>query len=446
MAQSLARKRAEEEDDSQIAIMGRCWITRFLNRHPALAARYGGQLDQQRAHASNPSIIRDFFRKLDRILQKNKIQPQDIYNMDEKGFILGFSARSRVICRSYRRNPLVTQDGSWELLTALECVSSDFFVLPPFVVSKAKSHHAGWHGKTDDLHAKFCLSPNGWTDDSLGLQWLIDHFDFFTKERIGGRPRLLIIDGHASHVSYKFCKYAVENNIHLISLPPHSLHLLQPLDVGLFGSLQHFYGKAADNYIRNSHCGILKGTFWGFYRAARKQAYTKLNIKNAFRATGIYPFNPNAVLTRFPSIKSPSSLSFLDDKSTSLATDPILRTPKTRRDLRYQTTAAIKLVSSKVPSTKADTISFILRLSHLAEASYSRAEIESIEAQKLREAFAGKKAAKTDRRVLSKARIITGADVVRLKKEQDDREALALQRKQARAHKATTTGNPEAES
>src|SRR5205807_6777940 len=111
------------------------------------------------------------------------------------------------------------------------------------------------------------------------------------------------------------CKYAVDNNIHLLSLPPHSTHLLQPLDVGLFGPLQHFYGKAADDYVRNSRSGILKGTFWGFYRDARVQAYTKLNIKNAFRATGIYPFNPNAVLTRLSSTKSPDSLSFLGNTS-----------------------------------------------------------------------------------------------------------------------------------
>ena len=89
--------------------------------------------------------------------------------MNEKDFILGFSARSWVDCRSYRRNPLVTQDGSRELLTVLECVSSDFFVHPPFVVYKAKSHHAGWHAEADDLNVKFYLSPNGWTDDSLGL-------------------------------------------------------------------------------------------------------------------------------------------------------------------------------------------------------------------------------------------------------------------------------------
>ena len=49
----------------------------------------------------------------------------------------------------------------------------------------------------------------------------------------------------------------------------------------------------------------------------------------------------------------------------------------------YQTTAAIKLVSPKTLSKQKETIAFILQLAHLAEASYSRAEIEAIEAQKL---------------------------------------------------------------
>ncbi|KAG0128230.1 hypothetical protein HOY82DRAFT_612163 [Tuber indicum] len=150
-----------------------------------------------------------------------------------------------------------------------------------------------------------------------------------------------------------------------------------------------------------------------------------LNIKNAFRATGIYPFNPNAVLTRLPSIKSPASLSFLDDNSLS-TTNPVLRTPKTRRDLRYQTTAAIKLVSSKESSTKTDTIAFILRLAHLAEASYLRAKIENIETEKLQAIFAGRKAAKTDRC------------------EREDREVLAYEKKRARMQRASAKGVTEA--
>jgi hypothetical protein len=180
MANSLATLRAKEEEDPSIAYLGKNWIKRFLSRHPSIGARYSGQIDRQRAHASNLNTLRDYFRKLQLVLRKYKIEAKDTYNMDEKGFILGFSARSRVICRSYRRNPLVTQDGSRELLTVLECVSADCFVLPAFIVYKAQSHRTGWHGETDELTVKFCLSKNGWTDDALGLSWLEEHFDLHT--------------------------------------------------------------------------------------------------------------------------------------------------------------------------------------------------------------------------------------------------------------------------
>ena len=44
--------------------LGKNWITRFLDRHPDLASRFASRLDKQRAYASNPAIIRDFFQKV----------------------------------------------------------------------------------------------------------------------------------------------------------------------------------------------------------------------------------------------------------------------------------------------------------------------------------------------------------------------------------------------
>jgi hypothetical protein len=267
----------------------------------------------------------------------------------------------------------------------------------------------------------------------LGLRWLDEHFDFHTRTRSAGRPRLLLIDGHASHISYEFCRFALEHNIHLISLPAHSTHLLQPLDVGLFGPLQHFYGKAADDYVRNTQAGILKGTFWSFYREAREKAYSQTNIKQAFRATGVSPFNPNAVLTRLPSVKSPP----MTISPASSEGDPrIFTTPKTRRDLRTQTNAAVKFVSQANQKKEKETIAVILRLAHLAEAALTRADLESFQVKKLQKEFAGKKAARKDLRVLSKARVITGADIIRLKKERDEKDALKEEKRLKREEKA----------
>ena len=45
--------------------------------------------------------------------------------------------------------------------------------------------------------------------------------------------RLLIIDGHESHVNVEFLQYAENNNIIVLALPPHLTHHMQPLDVGI---------------------------------------------------------------------------------------------------------------------------------------------------------------------------------------------------------------------
>jgi len=44
--------------------LGKHWITRFLHRHPALAAKLSSRLDRQRALASNPLVIMDYFNKV----------------------------------------------------------------------------------------------------------------------------------------------------------------------------------------------------------------------------------------------------------------------------------------------------------------------------------------------------------------------------------------------
>ena len=48
--------------------------------------------------------------------------PEDIYNMDEKGFILGMSSRAKVICRAGMPPPRVMQDGTRELITVIETI------------------------------------------------------------------------------------------------------------------------------------------------------------------------------------------------------------------------------------------------------------------------------------------------------------------------------------
>jgi hypothetical protein len=48
------------------------------------------------------------------------------------------------------------------------------------------------------------VSENGWTTNQIRLQWLQKVFIPATTSRTAGRYRLLILDGHGSHLTPQF--------------------------------------------------------------------------------------------------------------------------------------------------------------------------------------------------------------------------------------------------
>ena len=64
------------------------------------------------------------------------------------------------------------------------------------------------------------------------------------------RPVLLILDGHRSHIGYEVRRLAQANGVHLLKLPPHTTHLLQPLDVGVFNHLKRTWEPIVGKFTR----------------------------------------------------------------------------------------------------------------------------------------------------------------------------------------------------
>jgi hypothetical protein len=82
-------------------------------------------------------------------------------------------------------------------------------------------------------------SPNGWTDDFIGVEWFEKSFiTQATVQNTSGKPILLIVDSHHSHKSLKIIDLTIQHNIIIFCLLPHMTYKLQPLDVGVFGPFQ----------------------------------------------------------------------------------------------------------------------------------------------------------------------------------------------------------------
>jgi hypothetical protein len=113
----------------------------------------------------------------------------------------------------------------------------------PFIIFQGKYYLSAWYKEGSAPHDwVIAVSKNGWTTNELGLQWL-KHFNEHTKRRVIGAYRLLIIDGHESHNSLDFQQYCKDHKVITLCMPPHSSHLLQPLNVGCFSPLKTAYGR-----------------------------------------------------------------------------------------------------------------------------------------------------------------------------------------------------------
>ncbi len=136
-------------------------------------------------------------------------------------------------------------------------------------------------------------SKKGWTDGEIGVEW-IKQFDKQTK-KVAGRDRLLLVDGHNSHYTRAFLEYAREHHIHILCYPAHSTHIYQGLDVAVFGVLKKYWSQERDNWQRITGQKIDKTNFLTVYGKAHIRALTPATIRSAFRTTGVWPLNRNAI-------------------------------------------------------------------------------------------------------------------------------------------------------
>jgi hypothetical protein len=90
-------------------------------------------------------------------------------------------------------------------------------------------------------------------------------------------------------------------------MPPHSLHLLQPLNVGCFRPLKKAYGREIEQLIRRSITHVSKTEFFPAFYAAFQKTITELNIKGGFRGAGLAPFDPEVVISKLDvQLRTPS--------------------------------------------------------------------------------------------------------------------------------------------
>ena len=350
----MANLLLQQRGTTPVPSVGENWVTKFIKRHPLLSSRFSKRYNYERAKCEDPKIIGEWFDLVQRTILQFGIDPDDVYNFDETGFAMGLIATAKVIIRAEyygRRSLLQPRNRKW--VTTIECTNASGWALPPCIIFRGKTFIESWFDGLPE-NWRFEVSPNGWTSDEIGLRWLQRLFIPSTLSRTKGRYRLLVLDGHGSHLTPKFDEICEQNNIIPICMPPHSSHLLQPLDIGCFAVLKRAYGRLVESKMRIGINHIDKLEFLEAYPLARIEAFKSETIKNSFSAAGLVPFSPDRVLSKLNiQLRTPTPPPSRGSESSRNFTP---KTPFTEKELRRQALSikALLRTRSRSPPSPSD--------------------------------------------------------------------------------------------
>ena len=318
------------------------------------------------------------------IIAKYGIRSDDIYNFDETGFLMGMIASGMVVTGAERRSkPKSVQPGNREWITVIQAINAEGWAIQPFIIGAGQYHLANWY-RDSNLPGDWVIATtqNGWTDNETGLEWL-KHFDRCTTNRSIGSYRLLILDGHESHQSIEFERYCEEKKIIRLCMPPHSSHLLQPLDVGCFSVLKSAYGREIERLIRCSITHVSKTEFFPAFYAAFQATMTERNIKGAFRGAGLVPLNAENVISKLDvQLRTPTPVEEAAEPSTPWAS----RTPKTVLEAGSQSEYLERRIRRHQSSSPESILEALRSLEKGTKAVMHRVALLAAENKDLREA------------------------------------------------------------
>ncbi|XP_015121212.1 uncharacterized protein LOC107043997 [Diachasma alloeum] len=232
---------------------GRAWFEGFMKRNPNLSVRKPENTGINRVTAFSEGEVSIFFDNLETLMNKHCFLPSRIFNIDETGINAVRDPVKFIAEKGHKRVGVIASGQRGKNVTVVCAASGSGEYIPQCSFSLVNVRPQVCR-MVDLLVQSTIVHPmqaylDQWTNAGLFRTWL-EHFvshQHCSKDD----PVLVILDNHDSHGSLAAFDYCRGNGIFLLSLPPHTSHRTQPLDVSFFGPLKGTLKKHTSETLKN---------------------------------------------------------------------------------------------------------------------------------------------------------------------------------------------------
>ena len=264
------------------------------------------KLGHQRTYITKEKIVQ-WFEELETFLRNehgidaktffSEANAERVFNLDESGFPLsGTNGRLKIITAKGTKNVYKIAPDTREQVTVLGCASAAGSLMKPLVIYPGVRPRYNFEGVDPDDFDVGC-TLNGWISSDCFFGWLANLFLPAVREKGITFPIIIFMDGHTSHINVAVSELCRENDIILYCFPPHDSHLMQPLDVSVYGPLKKYWNESLDNFSRKYRgLAMTRNHFFSVFDTAWKKAVASRDIiRSGFRKSGLLPFNSEAI-------------------------------------------------------------------------------------------------------------------------------------------------------
>lgn len=267
------------------------------------------QVAPNRLVGASPEMINMYVDHLETLFKKHNYGEDCVINFDETPIVFEKKPRKVIISQKEKRVGVIPGLHDRYRFTLGICVCGDGSLFEPLVILRGKNlpdlppYLLNW--------GMFRAQPNAWIDSVIFedychhvvIPWAREKSEE-TERREGTKGTekkqrfLFLLDRHSSRNNEVLLRELEEEGVDVVFFPPHTSHVTQPLDVGIFGGFKSMIHRKLRRRIRaeddlpKRRLTMLETAFECIESTANRWA-----VRKAFTLSGICPLDRDMLLS-----------------------------------------------------------------------------------------------------------------------------------------------------